>query len=143
VSNGPALSSSDEGDAGSCLLLGGPAGKTSATNAPLTGSNLGQRQAPRALPKTVIGLEIRGEFKNLTARLVNVGIEGAISSAINRTRVTPSTYSNATQNFATKVALHQRDLRPSGFLIGSMLPPGVAPGSPVKTKQSSFVRLVS
>jgi hypothetical protein len=44
VSNGPALSSSDEGDAGSCLLLGGLAGKTSATNratAPLAGSNLG------------------------------------------------------------------------------------------------------
>jgi hypothetical protein len=30
VSKGPALSSSDEGDAGSCLLLGGPAGKATA-----------------------------------------------------------------------------------------------------------------
>jgi hypothetical protein len=37
----------------------------------------------------VIGFEIHGEFKNLTrARLVDVGIEGVISSALNRIRVT-------------------------------------------------------
>ena len=47
------------------------------------------------------------------------------------------------QNFATNVALHQREVRPWGFRTGSMLPPGAALGSPVKTKQSSFDRLVS
>jgi hypothetical protein len=52
-------------------------------------------------------------------------------------------YCNANQNFATNVGLHQRDVRPCGFLTGSMLPPGAALGSPVKTKQSSFDRLVS
>ena len=52
-------------------------------------------------------------------------------------------YSNVNQNFATNVALHQREMRPSGFVTGSMRPPGVALGSPVKTKQFSFDRLVS
>jgi hypothetical protein len=52
-------------------------------------------------------------------------------------------YFNANQNFATNVALHEREVRPWGFLSGSMLPPGVAFGSPVKTKQFSFDKLVS
>jgi hypothetical protein len=52
-------------------------------------------------------------------------------------------YCNVNQNFATNVALHQREVRPWGFRTGSMLPPGAALGSPVKTKQSSFDRLVS
>ena len=52
-------------------------------------------------------------------------------------------YSNANQNFPTIVALHQRETRPSGFVTGLICPPGVALGSPVNTKQSSFERLVS
>jgi hypothetical protein len=40
------------------------------------------------------------------------------------------------------VALHQRDVRPSGFVRGLTLPPGLALGSPVKTNPFSFDRLV-
>jgi hypothetical protein len=47
------------------------------------------------------------------------------------------------QSFATNAAPHQRDVRPSGLVTGSGRPPACAFGSPVKTKQFSFVRLVS
>jgi len=47
------------------------------------------------------------------------------------------------QNFATTVALHQPDVRPCGLVRGSARPPGLAPGSPVKTKQFSLERFVS
>ena len=56
--------------------------------------------------------------------------------------VPPASYCNANQNFATNVALHQRDMRPSGLVTGLMRPPGTALGSPVRTKQSSLERLV-
>ena len=59
------------------------------------------------------------------------------------TRNWASRWYASNQNFATNVALHQREVRPWGFRTGSMLPPGAALGSPVKTKQSSFDRLVS
>ena len=47
------------------------------------------------------------------------------------------------QNFATTVALHQPEVRPSGLVRGSARPPGLAFGSPVKTKQFSLERFVS
>jgi hypothetical protein len=76
ASNGPALSSSDEGDAGSCLLLGGPVGETSATKPGYctprgTWDSAG---GPMRSRKLVIGLEIRGEFKKLVCQ----GLPGRI-----------------------------------------------------------------
>jgi Putative metallopeptidase len=50
---------------------------------------------------------------------------------------------NANQSFPTTAGLHHFEVRPSGFLTGSMAPPGVAPGSPVEMKQFSRERLVS
>src|SRR5262249_6509467 len=50
---------------------------------------------------------------------------------------------NSNQNFATKVGPHQREVRPSGFVIRLIWPPGVAWRSPVKTKQFSLDRFVS
>jgi hypothetical protein len=45
---------------------------------------------PMPFRKSVIGLEIRGEFKNLTPGcLGDVGMEGAISCALNRSRMVP------------------------------------------------------
>jgi len=54
-----------------------------------------------------------------------------------------SGYSKANEAFATNAALHQREVSPSGFVTRSTAPPGRALGSPVKTKQFSFERLVS
>ena|SRR6266436_2412277 len=67
----------------------------------------------------------------------------AITGLMLWTTACASDYCNVNQNFATNVALHQREVRPWGFRTGSMLPPGAALGSPVKTKQFSFDRLVS
>ena len=55
----------------------------------------------------------------------------------------PMHQSSENQNFATTVALHQPDLKPSGLVRGSARPPGLAFVSPVKTKQFSLERLVS
>ena len=55
----------------------------------------------------------------------------------------PMHQSSVNQNFATTVALHQPDVRPSGLVRGSARPPALAFGSPVKTKQFSLERLVS
>jgi len=52
-------------------------------------------------------------------------------------------YFSANQSFATKVSLHQREVKPTGLVRELGLPPGCAFGSPVKTKQFSFVKLVS
>ncbi len=51
--------------------------------------------------------------------------------------------SRLNQNFATYVVPHQFDILPSGLLKGLMVPPGTALGSPVRTKQFSFDKLVS
>src|SRR4029079_12311635 len=51
--------------------------------------------------------------------------------------------SKAIDSFATKAALHQLERSPVGLVIGLTVPPGVALGSPVKTKQFSRLKLVS
>jgi hypothetical protein len=47
--------------------------------------------------------------------------------------------SSVNQNFATTVALHQPDVRPSGLVRGSARPPGLAFGSPVKNAHGGLV----
>jgi hypothetical protein len=49
---------------------------------------------------------------------------------------------NSQLNDPTKTAPHQFERNPIGFVTGSITPPGAAFGSPVKTKQFSFVRFV-
>ena len=55
----------------------------------------------------------------------------------------PDPQFSANQNLATNVALHQLDSRPRGLDSGSMCPPGIAFGSPVRTKQLALDRLAS
>jgi hypothetical protein len=93
LSNVPALSSSDEGDAGSCQLLGGLARKTSATEPGYCiprGIKPGMSAVAPASENWYPFSKFATNIKNLIpARPVDDGMGSAIAATLNRLCATP------------------------------------------------------